>query len=261
MKASIKEVQKFIEESELVLVGIGEEFERKLLLEKEPEYLEVCDYIRQAGKEWAIPYVNTYWLRMRLQDKVVAALRNLQSMLEGKNYFLVSTCMNGFLREAGFGEERVVEPCGSYRQIQCPDGCEGSLEPADEMLLRQIEEAINGVRSWEDLQCPRCVVCKKEKIFNNLYAENYLEQGYLPQWERYMKWLQGTIKRNVCILELGEGLKYPQIIRWPFEKTAYLNKKAIFVRVHEKLYHLTPELSEQGYSVDQNAVDFFTEVL
>lgn len=81
-----------------------------------------------------------------------------------------------------------------------------------------------------------------------------------PMWDKYTKWLQGTLNRNVLILELGVGLKYPGVIRFPFEKAAYFNKKADFIRVHGRLYQMTEELGDKGISIAQNAVAFLASI-
>ena len=62
---------------------------------------------------------------------------------------------------------------------------------------------------------------------NNVYAENYNENGYLSDWQIYTKWLQGTLNKKVLILELGVGLVFPSVIRWPFEKIAFYNQKEV----------------------------------
>ena len=92
-------------------------------------------------------------------------------------------------------------------------------------------------------------------ILNNIYAENYNEMGYLEQWKLYTKWLQGTLNRRVVILELGVGMKFPTVIRFPFEKIAFFNQKAEFYRIHEKLYQLTEDLKGKGQGISQNAID------
>jgi len=70
-----------------------------------------------------------------------------------------------------------------------------------------------------------------------------------------MKWLQGTINKKVCILELGVGMKYPTVIRWPFERVAFINEKAKFIRVHDYLNQLTEEIKEKAVSVKANPVE------
>lgn len=92
--------------------------------------------------------------------------------------------------------------------------------------------------------------------FNRIDTPGYKEEGYLPQWEKYTKWLQGTLNRKLCILELGAGMEYPTVIRFPFEKVAYFNQKARFYRVHSRLYQMTAELKEKGVSIQANPEEF-----
>ena len=91
--------------------------------------------------------------------------------------------------------------------------------------------------------------------FNNIYAQKYMQSGYEKQWERYLKWLQSTVNRKLVVLELGVGMNFPTVIRWPFEKTVMYNKKSVFFRINESLPMLTPEIAEQGYSCQKNSVD------
>ena len=65
-----------------------------------------------------------------------------------------------------------------------------------------------------------------------------------------------TLNKKLCVLELGVGMNLPNIIRWPFEKIAYYNKKASFFRVNGSLYQLTEKLSDKGISIGENAIDF-----
>ena len=96
-------------------------------------------------------------------------------------------------------------------------------------------------------------------VFNNVNAGNYLEEGYLENWKRYTKWIEGTMNRKVCILELGVMLNYPSMIRWPFEKLGYLNQKASFVRMNSVIPQLTEELAGKGISVRTSSINFFLE--
>jgi len=57
-------------------------------------------------------------------------------------------------------------------------------------------------------------------------------------------------------LELGVDLTYPSIIRWPFEKVAFYNQKAHFVRVNKRLYHMSEEIRDKGVSIAENAVQW-----
>lgn len=91
--------------------------------------------------------------------------------------------------------------------------------------------------------------CGSDAAGNVVSNENYDESGYLPQWEVYTRWLQGTLNQKICILELGVGFQFPSVIRFPFEKVAYFNQKAFLVRIHPKLAQLTQEIREKGTSI------------
>ena len=59
------------------------------------------------------------------------------------------------------------------------------------------------------------------------------------------------------MLELGAGFKYPSVMRWPFEKTVFFNKKAFLCRAGEKLYKISEEMGEKGLGICENSLNFF----
>ena len=123
-----------------------------------------------------------------------------------------------------------------------------------------IEQALEDGVGLDSVLEPVCPKCGKKMVLNNIICEKYSEQGYKPQWEKYTKWLQLTLNRKLCILELGVGMNLPNIIRWPFEKVAFYNQKAKFFRINETLFQLTQEIAEKGESIEMNAVDFLANL-
>lgn len=186
---------KMFEDFDMVLVGIGEEFENN--------------------------------------ESSLAAYNHLAKLLESKNYFIVSQCMDDCIYDSNLKADRIVSPMGGFRKKQCPDACTDALY---------------------DVDVKYCPNCNKELVYNNYLQENYVEAGYLPMWEKHKKWITGTLNKRLFVLELGVSMRLPQVIRWPFERIAYLNEKAHFVRVNEKFPQLIPELSEKGESVRENSV-------
>lgn len=253
-----EQIKAKIEDADFVLVGIGEEFDCMAYLSTNEKYKRVCGQLVEQGLEALLPYVNSYFLRDN--TKLQKAYLSLAQLLKEKDVFVVSTCMTAIRPANGWDTENMVEPCGSTLKLQCQEGCEDALFYTPKEYIEQLEECIEKEADWEMLKEHKCGVCGHEMVFNTLYARHYLEAGYLPKWSDYTSWLQRTINKKLCILELGVGLKYPSVIRWPFEKTAFYNKKSYFVRVHEKLSQLTPDLKEKGIGIAVNAVEFLTDL-
>ncbi|MGN0156472.1 MAG: hypothetical protein ACI39N_04435 [Lachnospiraceae bacterium] len=234
----IENVINAIQEVEKVLVGIGEAFEEKF------EGLK-GDAFRLYEQEEPLlaGYEKIEYLRKQKNHETEEAYRKLYELLKDKDYFIITTCMDDRIYSTPFDNSKIVAPCGTYRFLQCSDNCSKEILPVTEKMITERERIV----------CPHC---KKEACFNQVTCEHYNENGYLPQWEVYRKWLQQTVNRKLCILELGVGMKYPTVIRWPFEKIVMYNQKAKMFRVHETLYQLTKEIDDKAVSVAENPITF-----
>lgn len=250
-----------IRRADMVLVGLGEEFDGTGFLRQDDRYARGCGLLKEEGLHWLIPAWNRFCTEKSGGKRLEKAFERLASLLKDKNHFLVSVSTESRVSSVG----RAVMPCGSYTVKQCAEGCSGVLPEAtqqDRERLRGFFEALyeGAMPAHRSLLTGVCPECGAPLILNNIYAENYNEEGYLDQWKLYTKWLQGTLNHNLFILELGVGMKFPSVIRWPFEKAAFFNKKAYFCRINEKLYQLTKELSEKGCGFSKNAIDWLEEL-
>lgn len=262
----MQEIREAVKAADMVLVGLGEEFDDLRIMRNAEGYEQGKKLLEGSEQSFLIPA----WQR-RFREKEPegtarrkAGLQKLADCLAGKNYFVVSVAANNEIAQLPWREGRLVMPCGSDTHWQCDGSCEENLR-----LLRNEELAGIGKRLEEwiaaDFQggadalaelSGNCPHCGKKRGLNNIYHMRYDENGYLPDWQSYTKWLQGTLNKNVLVLELGVGMRFPSVIRFPFEKIAYFNQKAKFYRVHENLYQLTEELAEKGTGIAKNAIDW-----
>lgn len=258
----IEEIKQKIADAEFILIGIGEEFEIKREdISKNHMYSNAIEKCK--NNEQMISYIEKFFYENSSEECILErknCYRQLAELVKGKNYFIVSLCMDGLIHTADFDEKRIVEPCGDFKRMQCSEKCTADLYDADVMFLKQIEEVIDGSIESETLMCPVCPKCGKPLVFNNISAENYLEEGYAENWRLYTKWLQGTVNRNLCIMELGVGMRFPTVIRWPFEKIAYFNHKASFIRVHSRLYQVAEEIKDKSIKLKAAPFDFLKEL-
>lgn len=239
-----------IKEAELVLVGLGEELDLARQI-KEDEFS-----LSEENKSLRPFFKKNMLDKMKYQKREM--YENLARCLRDKNYFIVSVCMDGAIRNSTLNQERIVEPCGNYERMQCSEKCTNDLYELPQAFLKQLEQNVK--EDSISSMIPRCPNCMNPLVFNNIEAENYVEEGYLEQWLLYKKWLQGTVNKNVCILELGVGMKYPTVIRWPFEKVTFFNQKAELFRVHSRLYQMAEEIKDRGYGICQSPEDFLKEL-
>lgn len=250
-----------IKEAQLVLVGIGEECE--LNKQEMGQFNQYAKAIKKCeNREAIIPYIEKLFLQedYNILTEKIEMYQNLAELLMDKNYFVVSLCRDGMIHASGFSEARIVEPCGSLQKMQCINHCCNDFYQVDALVLSQVKAFVENQLSLEEIKEPVCPNCGKPLVFNTISAENYAEEGYLKQWELYTKWLQGTLNKTMCILELGVGLGFPTVIRWPFEKIAFFNQKTSFFRVHSKLYQIPEEIRDRGLGIHESAIDFLKEL-
>lgn len=249
-KEPAQQVLDAIKNAEMVLVGVGGEFSPV------PE---------KSGATGSFPEdceKSLFYEKIPEDHRILNAYRRLRKLIGAKPYFVVTMNTDDLIYRSGFEEDLIVAPCGSMGKLQCTEHIVEAREIRNAVLdLEHAEHAGEKIQpeAWKQLAvCPQC---GRELGFHTIQNADYLEEGYLPQWNRYTRWLSCTLNRKLCILELGVGFQYPQVIRFPFEKTAYFNQKSTFIRISEKFPQLTEELAEKGISIKGNPVSFFTDVI
>ncbi len=264
----LDQYKELIKDADLVLIGIGRELEAKKLIPMDSE--EVRDYYKAQGKHGYETLLQApaskerdrlleaYYRGYLLSMEHVSLYDDLVEALEGKNYFVITSNQDNLLYKTGLRDDRICVPCGSGEFFQCSKPCEHKLYPALPGILDLINyyEA-TGVMEW--LQCPDCGEDFLFNVRNESTVGCYVEEGYLQRWGHYTKWLQGTINKNVVILELGEGFDLPNLFKWPFEKIVTYNFKSHLIRVHEHLAMSTPEIKERTEVVAMNSKDFLAQ--
>ncbi|MCM1123889.1 MAG: hypothetical protein NC416_15010 [Eubacterium sp.] len=256
--SELRQLEEKIRDADLVLVGLGEDLQYDWSgLTEDRRYQEIEEEI--DGREeyiWIIPFLQKMILQQSRQDKWRTAYKNLSNLIAGKNYFVVSLCMDDYIYEAGITESRIVTPCGGFRRMQCDHNCSHELTSIPQDSYDAVLRYYRKEQSLQDMSEPLCTVCGGRLRFNQLGVSKYAEEGYLDQWNEYTRWLRGTVNRKLCILELGVGMEYPAVIRFPFEKIVLYNQKAFIYRVHQVLYQLGEGIGCRGRSIQENPVDF-----
>ena len=253
-KEFLSKLESKISDADMLLIGIGEEFEcRKELLQNQ-QYAKIYQEIKDNKYEWIFPYLNFYFMKKE-KPEVLEGLRKLAEIIKDKDYFLISTCCNDIALNKGFYKDKIVSPCGGFRNMQFLSLENKEVFETDKKLLKKLDTYFEGETQIKELNFGD-IYEKDFMAFNSILLEDYNEEGYLTDWENYTKWIQSTLNKKLCVLELGVGMNYPSVIRWPFEKIAFFNQKASFFRVHKNLYQVSKELHDKGYGLGENACSF-----
>lgn len=255
----LKNIKNAIEDSEVVLIGIGYGFQYNGFDEKLMKIFGEKKEKEGLGEEvdWLLSFLRSYSCQNCIDIKLQNAYENLYQLVKNKNYFVVTLNEDDKIFQSGFAKDKITAPCGSMSRLQCVNGCQESIKESEVIVNYIIKEIKNPDRKLEEIKRPYCEKCGGHLVFNTVEQENYIESGYMKSWEKYRMWLTGTLNRKICLLELGTDFKYPSIIRWAFEKVAFINEKATFIRINEKYPQFTEELKGKAYAYNENPVEFF----
>lgn len=250
-----------LDEAELILVGIGEDFQYDWrALTEDERFREIEE--ETGGREtynWIVPFLQKMVLLQKREDQWRRAYKNLKNLIAEKNYFVISLCIDDYIYESGLEAGRIVTPCGGFRRMQCDSNCSHALSEMPQESYEAVLQYYRKELPLEALREPVCGQCGGKLRFNQLGVSRYAEEGYLDQWNVYTKWLQGTVNKRLCMLELGVGMEYPTVIRFPFEKILFYNQKAYMYRIHPSLYYLEEEIGDRGCGIKENPVEFLCE--
>lgn len=251
---NIEKIKEIIREAEMILIGVGEEMQPAL-----PECLnEEMACIRPFAE-------SRYYASLPEDAPIIASYKKLKKLIGVKPYFVVTLNTDDLVYRGGFWKDLVVAPCGSMSKMQCMEHIVETSPVCDRVLESVRRENVQGNMTSESADrivsdIARCPECGQPLHFHIKSEEGYLEKGYLEQWKSYNNWLTCTLGHKLCILELGVGFQYPQVIRWPFEKMAYYNQKATLIRVHSRLPQTAAELGDRAVSVPCMPCDFINGI-
>ena len=260
----------YIENSDRIIIGIGNEWNWVTKgLKSDERYAKLLAYCENENHKWLLPIIEYEYAYYHTDTKIENAYKALKDMIGDKKYFLVSDI---FLQDAlihGFDPLKSVYPCGTYMYLQTTDVDDTlTLSEKSPEFMGLVNE-IHSIIIEKDGEIDKSTIFVKpmndgkELLLNQKRNEyrniKYNESGYQDRWTDYMNYLTGTLNSKLLILELGVGLEYPTVIRWPFEKVTFINKQARLIRVHEKLYQHTPEIQDKTESIQMNSVNYILQ--
>ena len=198
---------------------------------------------KSEEEKWA------YWSRhidyARFAPEGKPLYKHLLEMVQGKEYFVITTNVDGQFIKVGFEPDKVFEVQGDYGLMQCATACH-SKRYINESLVKQMVAEQQDCRIPSSL-VPRCPVCGGPMEINVRKDRYFVEDDrWHLQADRYYSFLEKSLgKRNLVLLEYGVGYNTPTIIRFHFERMAASYPDVTLIRINKDYRDCqTPEIRQ-----------------
>lgn len=173
----------------------------------------------------------------------------LLKLVEGKDYFVLTTNVDHCFQKAGFDKKRLFYTQGDYGLWQCSEPChQGTYD--NETVVRQMVEEQRDMRVPSEL-IPRCPHCGKPMSMNLRADDTFVQdEGWYSAAQRYEDFVRRHRGAAVIYLELGVGMNTPGIIKYPFWQQVYKNPKAYYICINQGQAHIPQEIKNRSLGLD-----------
>lgn len=190
-----------------------------------------------------------------IKPPALKAYQDLFDLVKDKNYFVITTNVDGQFVKSGFDKNRVFEVQGSYGKMQCINACHNKVYDDTKLVKEMLKYDLKIPKSL----IPKCPVCGKNMDINIRKNDNFVEDSHWnKQNKRYNKFINEN--KNILLLELGVGFNTPSIIRFPFENLVYYKPNSYLIRVNEKYDYVPQEIKDKSLSFKMDIKEFINMI-
>ena len=194
-----------------------------------------------------------YWSRYiyinRYLDAPKPVYHDLLKLVQGKEYFVLTTNVDHCFQKAGFDKHRLFYTQGDYGLWQCSKPCHQKTYDNEAVVRRMMAEQ-KDMKIPSELvpHCPRCGT----PMSMNLRADDTFveDEGWHAAAQRYTDFLRRHEEQHILFLELGVGGNTPAIIKYPFWRMTYQNPKADYASVNLTEAYCPKEIQKRAICID-----------
>ncbi len=194
-----------------------------------------------------------YWSRYifinRYTDAPKPVYENLLKLVQGKDYFVITTNVDHCFQKAGFDKKRLFYTQGDYGLFQCSEPC--CDETFDnEAAIREMVDRQRDMRIPSEL-IPACPHCGRPMTLNLRSDDSFVEdEGWHRAAERYENFLRTRAGQRILFLELGVGYNTPVIIKYPFWQMTAKNPAAVYACINKGQAICPNEIENRSLCID-----------
>ena len=180
--------------------------------------------------------------------------KDLLSLIDDKDYFVLTTNVDHQFQRAGFDKKRLFYTQGDYGLFQCSTPC--CMETVDnEAIMRQMAAEQKDIKIPSAL-IPRCPHCGAPLTVNLRCDDKFVEdEGWHKAAERYENFLRTRSGLKILFLELGVGFNTPVIIKYPFWQMTAKNSNAVYACLNKGQAFCPQEIDRQSICMDADIAE------
>ena len=193
-------------------------------------------------------------------------MTGLRKLVDGKDYFVVTTNVDHCFQKAGFEKKRLFYTQGDYGLFQCSGPCHFKTYDNEPIIRKMIaaqgygEKADGTMALPEGSQAkmavpaellPHCPRCGRPMTMNLRADDTFVEdEGWHAAAERYESFLRTRAGQKVLFLELGVGYNTPGIIKYPFWRMTDRNPNATYACLNYGEVVCPREIEKRAICID-----------
>lgn len=271
----IKRLKNEIENADAIFVGAGAGMSTAAGLTYSGERFEkyFADFHQKykitdmyAGGFYPYSSLEEYWawwsrqiMVNRYEAPVGKPYTDLLSLLDGKDYFVLTTNVDHQFQKAGFDKKRLFYTQGDYGLWQCSKACHDKTYDNEEQVRRMFSEQKN-MRIPSGL-IPKCPVCGAPMTMNLRVDNNFVQnEGWYAASERYDDFIRRHENLRILCLEFGVGGNTPVIIKYPFWQMTAKNAKAVYACVNSGEAFCPKEIEKRSICLNEDIGKVISEL-
>lgn len=205
-----------------------------------------------------------YWSRYiyinRYQDAPKPVYAHLLQLVQGKDYFVLTTNVDHCFQKAGFDKKRLFYTQGDYGLFQCSEPCCQVTWDNEDVVRAMYAQQKD--RRVPTALLPVCPHCGKPLSMNLRADDTFVEDaGWHAAAERYAQFLRTRAGQRMLFLELGVGSNTPVIIKYPFWQMTAQNPEATYACLNLSEAVSPREISHRAICLDGDIGQRLEELL
>lgn len=199
-------------------------------------------------------YINRYL------DAPKPVYQELLKLVQGKDYFVLTTNVDHCFQKAGFDKQRLFYTQGDYGLWQCSRPCHQKTYDNETIVKKMVYEQKD--RKIPSELIPRCPVCGATMSMNLRADDTFVEdEGWHTAARRYEDFLHHHEGQHILFLELGVGGNTPVIIKYPFWRMTFQNPRAVYACINQNEAYCPPEIENRSLCIENDIGEVLTALL